>query len=252
MLGTKEWSSVTINLPQAGCEHDCRYCYARDREVRRFKRMKPDQWGTPRPRKRKDESKYRRKYQGVVMTPSSHDITPNNVESFIGMLRMLLEAGNRVLVVSKPHLSCIKRICGALPAKFKKQVLFRFTIGAMENRLLRYWDRNAPLFWERHASLRHAHDKGWATSVSCEPNLCGMGVIKLFHHLKPLVTETIWIGKLNDYKNRVKIETLEDGNMVEELLSGQNDRVVMMIHEKLKNEPKVRWKDSYRDVIEGA
>lgn len=247
--GTKEWSSVTVNLPLTGCENDCRYCYARDAQVRRWKRVKAEEWAVPRWNKRRDEAIYRRRYPGVVMFPSAHDITPANVDAYIERLLSLLEAGNQVLVVSKPRLSCIKRICNQLPDKFKKQVLFRFTIGAQDDRVLKYWDRNASLFQERFSSLRLARELGWATSVSCEPNLCGVGVVKLYYALYPFVTETIWIGKLNDPKNRVAVETPQDRVMLDDVLRGQTDEAVMAIHKKLSGQEKVRWKDSFMDVI---
>ena len=35
--GTKEWAKSNLNF-QLGCEHGCRYCYAREMAVNRFKR----------------------------------------------------------------------------------------------------------------------------------------------------------------------------------------------------------------------
>ena len=43
VFGTKEWSVASINCVN-GCEHDCRYCYARYNAVVRFHRIAKDEW----------------------------------------------------------------------------------------------------------------------------------------------------------------------------------------------------------------
>ena len=104
-FGTQEWSVKTVNCC-TGCSHDCRYCYAKGMAIR-FKQVTPEQWPLERIRP-KDVSKRHKKYDGQVMFPSSHDITPNNLDACLTVLKNLLVVGNRVLVVSKPHLECIK------------------------------------------------------------------------------------------------------------------------------------------------
>ena len=37
--GTQEWAASNVNI-QDGCEHDCRYCYAKTMAIR-FKRATP-------------------------------------------------------------------------------------------------------------------------------------------------------------------------------------------------------------------
>ena len=44
--GTKEWAAANVNI-QFGCEHGCRYCYARHEAVCRFKRCTAEQWINP-------------------------------------------------------------------------------------------------------------------------------------------------------------------------------------------------------------
>lgn len=102
--GTKEWSISTVNCC-TGCSHDCRYCYARSM-ASRFKRVKPENWRNEQIRER-DVYRVYRNYKGTVMFPSSHDITETNFTGCIQVLYKLLEAGNRVLIVSKPHYYCI-------------------------------------------------------------------------------------------------------------------------------------------------
>ena len=82
-------------------------------------------------------------------------------------VKQLLDNGNDVLIVSKPHLECIQRLC-TLPSE---HILFRFTIGAYDDDTLRFWEPGAPPYDERLASLKYAFDAGFKTSVNA-PNRC--------------------------------------------------------------------------------
>ena len=86
------------------------------------------------------------------------------------MIRNLLTGGNSVIVCSKPRLDCIKRLCQEF-ADDKSYLEFRFTIGAMDDRILHYWEPGAPNFKERFDSLKLAFRKGFAVSVNIEPML---------------------------------------------------------------------------------
>ena len=48
---------------------------------------------------------------------------------------------------------------------------FRFTITSLNDKLLKFWEPNAPLFQERVSSLMFAFKNGFRTSVSIEPFL---------------------------------------------------------------------------------
>lgn len=244
--GTKEWSVESVNIIK-GCPHRCRYCYARSRAVDYRQCPSHEAWGTEYHELRVAELKKRRKLvDGRVMFPTTHDITPEFLEPCIGILTNLLAAGNDVLIVSKPHLDCIKAVCRRL-AMFREQVLFRFTIGAKDDRILSYWEPGAPSFRERRASLQHAHGEGFATSVSCEPLLDADNVVELFHTLEPFITDTIWIGKMNEINRRVQPGT--DPAEIERIKRGQADHRIREIYAALKGQPKVRWKESYKAVL---
>jgi DNA repair photolyase len=132
----------------------------------------------------REVKKQRQKYDGTVMFPTTHDITPQFLEPCVQVLANLLTAGNRVLIVTKPHRVCVERLCAEF-AGFKDQILFRFTIGAMDDRVLAFRDTHAPRFSERFACLKYAHRKAFETSVSIEPMLDPPNVVRLFHCLKP-------------------------------------------------------------------
>ena len=103
--GTREWAQKTVNIA-TGCEHDCRYCYARHNAAYRFKRVKADDWPNMVVNPASVNKRYG-KYKGVVMFPSTHDITPSILRECCDTLVALLRAGNQVLIVTKPHWECI-------------------------------------------------------------------------------------------------------------------------------------------------
>ena len=237
MLGTKDWSDKTVNFV-SGCENDCRYCYAKGMAIR-FKQVEEGQWSKMLVRQHDVEKKHKN-YGGIVMFPSSHDITPTVLKETIVVLGNLLTAGNRVLVVSKPRLECIEKICSEF-IEFKNDILFRFTIGARNNDILSFWEPGAPTFEERRAALRYAHEKGFATSVSMEPILDMDDVLDLFFELEPYVSDTIWLGKMNHIKKNLKFDDQE----VKRIEQGQSQENCDLIYELLKDEAKVKFKTGF-------
>jgi len=244
--GTKEWASSTANCV-TGCEHECRYCYARYNMCDRFKKVAHDDWGKKKVRSW-DVKKKRQKVDGVVMFPTTHDICPSVLDECLEVIDSILSVGNDILIVSKPHLECIKAICDRFGG-FKDKILFRFTIGSMSDEILSYWEPGAPCFDERQQSLEYAFLAGFKTSVSCEPMLDSANIGRLFDSLSPYVTDSIWIGKLNHIDSRVKVETEEDKRQVSIIEAGQTNERIREIYEELKNEPKVKWKESFKEVL---
>lgn len=246
VTGTREWASSTRNCVN-GCSHGCKYCYATYDASDRFHRMKREEWVNMRVRWAAARKK-QNKEKGVVMFPTTHDIQPEVLMPCMILLRNLVEAGNKVLVVSKPHLECIDRITDELSG-FKKQIMFRFTIGAMSDDILKHWEPGAPSFDERFTCLAMARSRGFRTSVSCEPLLEPEIVDKMIEKFDPYVTDTIWIGKLNHIDKRVHATTKKDKAEVRRIKGWQTDAVVKSIYERHKKNKKVRWKDSYKEVV---
>lgn len=246
ITGTKEWSNHSVNCVR-GCSHDCKYCYARHREVVRFKRIKEEDW----PRMEVNEKavdQYRKKLHGTVMFPTSHDITPEVLDPCLTVLGKLLFAGNRVLIVSKPHLSCVKAICEACH-EYKEQILFRFTIGTMLDGVLEYWEPGAPGFAERLQSLIWAFQEGFETSVSSEP-LLDVSLIGAFGMaILPFISDAWWIGKMNDIDQRVKPRFARDKAEIEAIKLINTDKIIRQVYEMYRDNPKVKWKESIKEVI---
>lgn len=246
--GTKEWAERNINI-QIGCEHGCRYCYARFNAVEFRKYCKAEDWPNPIINHGKVDKNYG-KHKGVLMFPSTHDITPRNISECLCVLRKLLDAGNKVLIVTKPHWECITLICEAL-AEHRDQILFRFTIGSMHDEALSFWEPGAPNYDERLSCLKYAYAKRFSTSVSCEPYL-DADVIDLYCRVKPWITHSFWVGLLNEYSKRVdvsEISATDDYKYILPMQKAQTLDEIKKIYKQLKNERLVMWKDSIRKAL---
>lgn len=243
-LGTKEWADSNVNC-YLGCSNNCRYCYAKKMAIR-FNRKTEDTWKIMRPNQKYIEKGYAKR-KGRVMFPTSHDITLESLNGCVTVLQKLLNAGNEVLITTKPRLDCIKTICKKFVKK-KGLIQFRFTITSRSDDLLKFWEPSAPLFEERIEALKFAFNKGYKTSVSIEPFLDEDPFI-LVELLFPYITESIWIGKMNYVStSRVKPTAIEFYNRIEKINSKEN---LLKILEKAKNYDNsiIRIKDSIYNFL---
>lgn len=243
--GTREWSDFSYNIG-VGCAHDCLYCYART-NAERIKAVSEGGWTKERIKTKLPAIS---KKDGWIMFPTTHDITPFYLPTALTCLVNLLVNGNKVLIVSKPHMECVKQMCDVLET-WKSNVLFRFTIGTPYNHVAEFWEPGAPSITERLECLQYAFDKGYATSISMEPML-GTVEETLCAVLtwSNLVTDKIWIGKMNKIANRVKKSSVDVSDACDLIEESQSDKNIMWLVRKLKNHPKVEWKDSIKEVIE--
>jgi DNA repair photolyase len=246
--GTKEWAETNINFMR-GCKHNCIYCYAREMLVERFKIIKPKDWATPVVNQKVVDAPQGKKL-GTVMLSSSHDIDPEHVSEFLTILRKLLEAGNDVLIVSKPHLEVIKLICGFYH-EYQNQIMFRFTIGSTDSEILRFWEPGAPDFEERLECLKFAYKAGFQTSISAEPFLDAY-VVYLYEACKPFITDSFWIGTMKGFNSRLKhaqISPEQRKQFIEPLERLYSPSVLRGIYRLLNGRPGIRWKDSVQDAL---
>lgn len=245
--GVGEWAGSSVNL-QTGCEHDCRYCYAKCQIVR-TRPITANDWRQPVIRQ-KDVNKGYRKRSGRIMFPTSHDITPRNITECLTVLRKLLGSGNEVLIVSKPHLDCIQTLCRELDP-YRRRITFRFSIGSVDDEVLSYWEPGAPSFPERVASLKFAHGAGFATSVSCEPML-DQNIGKVVDAVRPFVTDSIWLGRANNLMQALGINGRDDDEAKvrgRQLLSEQTDDYLRALYSRYRNDSLIRFKDSIKKAV---
>lgn len=196
-----DWSGKSVNFC-TGCEHDCLYCYSKDM-ADKFGWGKMSTWKEMKVRE-KDVKKKHKDYGLQVMIPTSHDITPTVIEPAVEVINNLLIGGNkRVLIVSKPHFSCIERICREFES-YKSFITFRFTIGACDDEILSFWEPGAPDFKERMECLQYAYRNDFKTSVSIEPVLDFENLELLVDKVRAYTSHSIWIGSLNPSLRRIK------------------------------------------------
>lgn len=256
--GTREWAVGNVNI-QTGCEHECAYCYARANAMR-FKQIENlSRWAYP-VINRRVLNKTWKKRNGILMFPSTHDITPGNLEACLKVLGNLL-LHNSVLIVSKPHLVCISEICKAFPDRTDR-ILFRFSIGSHNSNVLKVWEPGAPDFEERLASLRYAFADGFRTSVSAEPYL-DEWVENLYGVLQSAITDSFWIGPMNHMDTRVrfnfathkdamkdkKLWTVDQWDAWEAVKACQTKEFIEALYERMKAKPKVRWKIAIKEML---
>ena len=226
-------------------------CYARANAIRFKQIAKPEEW-TEMHLNARSFNEHPRFYKGVenrIMMPTAHDILPEHLDVTVEYLKKWLGAGNSILIVSKPHLECITRLCNDLE-QYKDQIVFRFTIGSMDDVVLKFWEPDAPSYTERMQSLKHAYKKGYKTSVSCEPYLDG-GVDMVVDAVSPYVNDTIWVGLMNAIDRRVDTTgwTKEDFAFLESTKNCQTKDCVEFLYQELYENPKVRWKDSCKKIL---
>lgn len=245
--GTEEWAAHNVNI-QSGCRNGCLYCYAQGNAVR-FKRRTPDSWLIPEVIQAKVNRRFR-KMSGRIMYPTSHDIDPSNLGACLAVLNGMLSAGNDVLIVSKPHPECVRRLCGEL-VPYKGQITFRFTIGSAYDAVLKAWEPGAPTFAERIASLRHAFEAGFETSVSCEPML-DADIDSVIRQARPFVTDSIWLGRANQLRQIVAINRPGDVHaraMADALIRTVSDEHVRGLYARYRDDTVIKWKDSIKKVV---
>ena len=249
LFGTKEWADVNFNFIN-GCTHDCKYCYSKEMAIR-FDRKSPSTWKDEELRLN-DLTKTISIKNKLVMFPSSHDITPRYLNESIYIIKKLIDSKNKVLIVTKPHFECVKKICQSFD-KEKKNILFRFTIGSSNSAILKFWEPGAPTFQTRLKSLKYAYDLGFKTSVSCEPML-DYNIERLIQKILPFITDSIWIGNANFLIKRLKtngITDLETFKKANELVMWQsNTDNILKIYDLYKNNKKIKWKDSIQKILD--
>jgi len=185
-----------------------------------------------------------KKWPGRVMFPSTHDIfdiSPFKEVCFTVLAR-LLESGNEVLVTTKPKLTIIQEIAHEFD-QYKEQIQFRFTLTSINDRVLEFWEPNAPKFKERLASLKYAFTKKFKTSVSIEPFL-DYDPTELVKKVAPFTTESIWIGRMNYITN--KNLSRKEKTYYNEIRKNYETSHLWEVYDKLDGHPKIRFKDSIR------
>lgn len=232
--GVQEWAPNSFNCV-LGCANNCRYCYAKKIKKDRFKLT--DDWSKEiLLDKMKEAQKF---YKGGIMFPTAHDITIQNYEHCIKHLKALLDANNKVLVVSKMS----DEVAARFVEDFKptENLEIRISMSACVNAEY-YWETNAPEHHYRVDAFQILKLYDFKVSISLEPFLMGW-YIDEFLRIWRKEAESIWIGCLTNYKFDVKNK--EDLYILEDYKPENLHR----IYEQYKNSEKIKFKDSFFKVM---
>ena len=251
LFGTREISDFSVNI-QDGCQLSCIYCWAAERALSSGQISSRSEW--------KDEqlkSFYLKKgpipfkkYDGIVMYPTHHDITRKYINSHVKAVRGLLAAGNDLLICSKASLYCIEKIAKAC-ADYQGRVTFMVTITTLDEAQSVFWEPNAPLPCERIAALKYLYQEGFNTSVLIEPLLQGPSSAKaIYDAVTPYVSDYIWIGTMNSVDTRVDVSTPENAKAVEAIKRYNSIDNLRFLYESMRNLPKIKFKSSITRIFE--
>jgi len=253
----REWCGGTSIGCINGCSNNCKYCYQRAGESKNG-HINPEDWKNEKMRVEKNRKTYYRKartrYNAPVMIPPSHDITPYTLLETLKIIKMSLDVGNQVLIVSKPRLDCIKILCSELKDYNKFNIIMRFTICSTNSEVLKFWEPGASTFEERLESLKYAYNQGYRTSISAEP-LIDPNVDDLVNQLKPYVTDSIWLGEVNKTSIRQKLSLngfkndIETQNKMTEILDWQTNDFWLDTYNRYKNDGQISWKGKLKVLV---
>lgn len=231
-----------------GCMHDCKYCYSKAYAIR-HKRKTSSNWRNEEVRQHSIDKlkKTRKRFDGVIMFPSTHDIHPGNLDAIMDVLHKLLHDGNDVLLCSKPHSACVQKICDTF-GDYKEQMLFRFAIGSADSDVLKFWEPNAPDFSERLECLQYAFSKGFQTRVACEPML-ETNLEELVSQVSPYVTKNIWIELMIQPQERLTTNGTADEDSLGRASALQSTADIIGLYDSLKTNPVVKWKKGIQRLL---
>ena len=230
----------------------CLYCFARANARRR--RQRPEVWTRPPTINWHEVLRNRGSLDGTTAYPGTHDITLDLLGPSIRLLENLLENDNQVLLVTKPRLTCVRTICDVFADHpYQRNIQWRFTITSRFDTDLSYWEPNAPGFFGREGALCYAVNSGYRVSVNTEPLTCTRaGAVALGRWALETLPDdgtadgTLWFGRMNKAEARVIGDT---EHRLPALLAEWDDEGVRRLHDQFKAEPRVRWKNSFKDVL---
>jgi DNA repair photolyase len=127
--------------------------------------------------------------------------------------------------------------------------MFRFTISAIDNEVLGFWEPNAPTYEERKKALALAKEKGFRTSVSIEPMLDAENVGDLIEDLRPHTTDCMWVGPMKMVRKRVVNDSPEVEKQIVKIISDQTPEKLLPIYTRYRDDPLVKWKGHFRKEV---
>jgi DNA repair photolyase len=237
----RESSEFSANI-QVTCSNDCAYCYSAVVAVEKGYVRNRAKWAND--FLKKTVPSFNRKYDNIVHYPTNHDVTFRNLDRHCTAIREILEAGNDLVICTKPSLRCMEavaRVC----TDYKNKVTFRLTITSLAEAQSVLWEKYAPLPAERIATLKLLFEQGFRTEVFAEPLLQGAGsAMDIYNSVYPYVTESICFGAMNMVDKRVDTTDPVYADAVANIRRYQSDNNLLFLYNSMKDLPKVTFKNS--------
>jgi len=243
-----------------GCVNNCLYCASAlfaaeyEQNIRRgekvvYEKLPRDEWHVELFKARAFDKKIG-PTNWVLSFPSSHDVTLFNVTAFIRLGKMMLDAGNALIIHTKPRMDCLTQLLAEF-APWKEMVRLSFGITSMDDSLSSFWEPNAPMPKERLQCLQMACAAGYRTSVHISPMLGGVDdVSAVVEAAAPAVTDIITLKIMRPGLDKLKPMV----DMPEEIIRAyvalqlrQRDKDFPELRRIYLNHPKFRWGLSERE-----
>ncbi len=193
-----------------GCSNNCLYCYGKHLALENDLINTEADWCKPstyfevmrlidpitceyRVEKSKNLEEIFGKEMGKIIFPAKHGITHRTFKPYMETLLKILNMGYNVYITTKPDFILIKELCDKT-LQWVNKIEFLFTITSMDDKILKYWESNAPNYKSRLDSLKYAFEKGFKTGVSIQPYLDDP--IPLIKEVAPYCSEEICIGEM--------------------------------------------------------
>lgn len=226
---------------QVTCSNDCIYCYSAVHAVDKGYVSCRAKWAND--FLKKQVPSFKNYYDSVVHYPTNHDITQKHLERHCQAIREILEAGNTLVITTKPRLSCMAAVAEVC-AGYENEVTFNLTITTLDEDQSVFWERWAPLPAERIAALKFLHEKGFKIKVTAEPLLQGVdSALQIYAAVIPYAEE-VCFGVMNKVESRVDNSTPENVAAIAKIQRYQSKENMKFLHATLKSLPKVSFKES--------
>eukprot|EP01084_Bolivina_argentea_P051993 95545_1 len=217
-----------------GCSNNCGYCFVRHKAEEYG--LHSNDWKTMKSLRLKSIlAKADNIKNEIIQFPTTHDITPNNINECLSVIHKLLE-NNQVVVVTKPFESCIDKITQVFNDK-KSHLQFRLSITSNDNEILTKWEPGAPKYDERVRCLKKLYTNGWTVGLSIAPMLDVGNVVSMYKELEPYCNDKIYVAKMAQCDKIKPNYKLKPKDIQQVKNDCDNLQLLQQVHDELKKSP---------------
>jgi hypothetical protein len=100
-------------------------------------------------------------------------------------------------------------------------------------------------------SLKLAYERGFQTSVSCEPML-DTRIDRVVEAVRPFVTDAVWLGRVNQLRQALAHNCPGDQEVLsraDQMLEELSDDFLRRLYTRYQDDPMIKYKDSIKEVV---